>query len=167
MQTLQRLRRELTLEQVRAQLGGFGFSARTRQHDQGRQPVGRRAGAADAGARHAWTSRNLLILDEPTNHLDIDAREELLTALNDFDGAVILVSHDRRLIEATADRLLLVADGGVDAVRRRPGRLSPFPAVGRKHADTHVTPGQARSAPRSCTLTTNVTSPGHSFLRLT
>ena len=56
---------------------------------------------------------NLLILDEPTNHLDIDAREKLLTALNDFEGAVILVSHDRRLIEATADRLLLVADGHV------------------------------------------------------
>jgi len=56
---------------------------------------------------------NLLILDEPTNHLDIDARTELLNALNDFDGAVVLVSHDRRLIEATADRLLLVADGKV------------------------------------------------------
>ncbi len=57
---------------------------------------------------------NLLILDEPTNHLDIDAREELLMALNDFEGAVILVSHDRRLIEATMDRLLLVADGRVE-----------------------------------------------------
>jgi ATP-binding cassette subfamily F protein 3 len=56
---------------------------------------------------------NLLILDEPTNHLDIDAREELLIALNDFEGAVILVSHDRRLIEATMDRLFLVTDGGV------------------------------------------------------
>jgi ATP-binding cassette subfamily F protein 3 len=58
-------------------------------------------------------SPNLLILDEPTNHLDIDAREQLLVALNDFDGAVVLVSHDRRLIEATVDRLLLVADGTV------------------------------------------------------
>jgi ATP-binding cassette, subfamily F, member 3 len=57
---------------------------------------------------------NLLILDEPTNHLDIDAREELLIALNDFEGAVILVSHDRRLIEATMDRLLLVSDGRVE-----------------------------------------------------
>jgi len=56
---------------------------------------------------------NLLILDEPTNHLDIDARGELLNALNDFDGAVILVSHDRRLIEATAETLLLVSDGRV------------------------------------------------------
>jgi len=54
-----------------------------------------------------------LILDEPTNHLDIDARNELLNALNDFDGAVILVSHDRRLIEATAETLLLVSDGKV------------------------------------------------------
>jgi ATP-binding cassette subfamily F protein 3 len=56
---------------------------------------------------------NLLILDEPTNHLDIDARNELMTALNDFEGAVVLVSHDRRLIESTADTLLLVADGVV------------------------------------------------------
>jgi ATP-binding cassette subfamily F protein 3 len=54
---------------------------------------------------------NLLILDEPTNHLDIDAREELLRALNDFAGAVVLVSHDRRLVEATVERLLLVAEG--------------------------------------------------------
>lgn len=58
---------------------------------------------------------NLLILDEPTNHLDIDSREALVQALNAFDGAVIIVSHDRHLIEATVDRLLLVADGGVTA----------------------------------------------------
>ena len=56
---------------------------------------------------------NLLILDEPTNHLDIDGREELLNALNDYDGAVLLISHDRRVIESCADRLLLVADGRV------------------------------------------------------
>ena len=56
---------------------------------------------------------NLLILDEPTNHLDIDSREALIRALNDFEGAVILISHDRHLVEATVDRLLLVADGGV------------------------------------------------------
>ncbi|BBE72211.1 ABC-F family ATP-binding cassette domain-containing protein [Oharaeibacter diazotrophicus] len=56
---------------------------------------------------------NLLILDEPTNHLDIDSRESLIQALNAFEGAVILVSHDRHLVEATADRLWLVADGRV------------------------------------------------------
>jgi ATP-binding cassette subfamily F protein 3 len=56
---------------------------------------------------------NLLILDEPTNHLDMGARQSLIEALNDYDGAVILISHDRRLIEATADRLWLVSGGGV------------------------------------------------------
>ena len=58
---------------------------------------------------------HLLILDEPTNHLDIDSREALVQALNAFEGAVIVVSHDRHLIESTVDRLLLVADGGVSA----------------------------------------------------
>ena len=56
---------------------------------------------------------NLFILDEPTNHLDIDSRESLIQALNDFSGAVILISHDRHLIEATVDRLWLVKDGTV------------------------------------------------------
>jgi ATP-binding cassette subfamily F protein 3 len=56
---------------------------------------------------------NLLILDEPTNHLDIDSREALVMALNEFQGAVVLISHDRHLVEACADRLWLVADGGV------------------------------------------------------
>jgi ATP-binding cassette, subfamily F, member 3 len=109
--TLQRLRPKLTVEQVRGQLGGFGFS-QDKQHTL----VGQLSGGERARLMLALATLdkpNLLILDEPTNHLDIDARNELLTALNDFDGAVILVSHDRRLIEATAERLLLVADGHV------------------------------------------------------
>ena len=61
----------------------------------------------------AFEGPNLFILDEPTNHLDIDSREALVYALNDFPGAVILVSHDRHLLEATADRLWLVKDGTV------------------------------------------------------
>ncbi len=56
---------------------------------------------------------NLFILDEPTNHLDIDSREALVHALNEFPGAVILISHDRHLLEATVDRLWLVKDGMV------------------------------------------------------
>jgi ATP-binding cassette subfamily F protein 3 len=111
IQTLQNLRPKLTLEQVRTQLGGFGFSA-----DKALTQVGKLSGGERARLMLALTTLdkpNLLILDEPTNHLDIDARNELLTALNDFDGAVILVSHDRRLIEATADTLLLVSDGQV------------------------------------------------------
>ena len=62
----------------------------------------------------AFDGPNLFILDEPTNHLDIDSRESLIHALNDFPGAVILISHDRHLIEATADRLWLVKDGAVN-----------------------------------------------------
>jgi len=111
IQTLQHLRPKLTLEQVRGQLGGFGFSA-----DKAQTSVGKLSGGERARLMLALTTLdkpNLLILDEPTNHLDIDARNELLTALNDFHGAVILVSHDRRLIEATAETLLLVADGKV------------------------------------------------------
>jgi ATP-binding cassette, subfamily F, member 3 len=113
IETLSRLRPKLTTEQVRGQLGGFGFSA-----DKALTKVGQLSGGERARLMLALATLdrpNLLILDEPTNHLDIDARSELLAALNDFDGAVVLVSHDRRLIEATADRLLLVADGKVSA----------------------------------------------------
>jgi len=56
---------------------------------------------------------NMIILDEPTNHLDIDSRAALAEAINEFPGAVIMVSHDRYLIEACAERLWVVADGAV------------------------------------------------------
>ncbi len=68
---------------------------------------------------------HLVVLDEPTNHLDIDSRAALIEAINDYSGAVILVSHDRYLLEACADRLWLVADGDGQAVRRRSRRLPP------------------------------------------
>jgi ATP-binding cassette, subfamily F, member 3 len=112
IETLSHLRRNLRMEQVRAQLGGFGFSA-----DKATTKVANLSGGERARLMLALATLdkpNMLILDEPTNHLDIDARGELLKALNDFVGAVILVSHDRRLLEATADRFLLVADGRVE-----------------------------------------------------
>ncbi len=62
----------------------------------------------------AMEAPHLLILDEPTNHLDIDSRRALLEALNDYEGAVILITHDRSLMELVADRLWLAADGGIE-----------------------------------------------------
>jgi ATP-binding cassette subfamily F protein 3 len=62
-----------------------------------------------------FSGPSLLILDEPTNHLDIDSRAALIEAINEYEGAVILVSHDKRLLEACADRLWLVANGAVTA----------------------------------------------------
>jgi len=111
VQTLARLRPKLTEGQLRTRLGGMGLAG-----DKALTKVGQLSGGERARLMLALATLeapNLLILDEPTNHLDIDAREELLTALNDFEGAVVLVSHDRRLIESTADRLWLVADGQV------------------------------------------------------
>ena len=61
----------------------------------------------------AFDGPHILILDEPTNHLDVDSREALIRALMEYDGAVILISHDRHLVEATADRLWIVRDGAV------------------------------------------------------
>ena len=86
------------MEQVRTQLGGFGFSA-DKPRPRSALSGGERARLMLALA--TLDKPNLLILDEPTNHLDID-RAELTDALNDFDGACILVSHDRRLIEAAS-----------------------------------------------------------------
>jgi ATP-binding cassette subfamily F protein 3 len=109
IETLAHLRPKLADRQLRTQLGGFGLSG-----DKALTPVAQLSGGERARLMLAIATLdrpNLLVFDEPTNHLDIDAREELLRALNDFSGAVVLVSHDRRLVEATVDRLLLVADG--------------------------------------------------------
>jgi len=94
---------------VRGQLGRFGFSG-----GRATTKVGSLSGGERARLALALITRdapNLLILDEPTNHLDVDAREALVQALNEFDGAVILISHDRHMVELTADRLVLVDNG--------------------------------------------------------
>jgi len=105
------MRPRLSEQELRTKLGGFGLSG-----DKALTKIGQLSGGERARLMLALAtldSPNLLILDEPTNHLDIDAREQLLTALNEFNGAVVLVSHDRRLLEATVDRLLLVTNGTV------------------------------------------------------
>ncbi len=94
---------------VRGQLGRFGFPAQ-----RATTLVGKLSGGERARLALALITRDaphMLILDEPTNHLDVDAREALIQALNAYSGAVIIVSHDRHMLEMTADRLVLV-DGG-------------------------------------------------------
>jgi ATP-binding cassette, subfamily F, member 3 len=96
---------------VRARAGAIGFSAAAADAKVATLSGGEKArlllGLATVQGPH------LLILDEPTNHLDIDSRAALIEAINDYSGAVVLISHDRYLIEACADRLWLVADGTV------------------------------------------------------
>ena len=94
---------------VRAQLGRFGFSGQKATTKVGKLSGGERARLALALITR--DAPHMLILDEPTNHLDVDAREALVQALNEYDGTVVLVSHDRHMLELTADRLVLV-DGG-------------------------------------------------------
>ena len=108
-QHVQRMLPEDKESRVRGHLGRFGFSG-----DRGNTLVSNLSGGEKARLLFALMScgkPNILLLDEPTNHLDVDAREALVHALNAFEGAVILVSHDAHLIELVADRLWLVADG--------------------------------------------------------
>jgi ATP-binding cassette subfamily F protein 3 len=96
---------------VRSQLARFGLDA-----DRAETPIGNLSGGEKARLLLALSTRDapqLLILDEPTNHLDIDAREALVRALGDYEGAVLLITHDPHLVELVADRLWLVADGTV------------------------------------------------------
>jgi ATP-binding cassette subfamily F protein 3 len=96
---------------VRAQLGRFGFS-----RERGDLKVGLMSGGEKTRLLLALATRNaphLLLLDEPTNHLDMDARASLVDAINDYDGAVVLVSHDTHLVKMVADQLWVVAGGAV------------------------------------------------------
>jgi ATP-binding cassette subfamily F protein 3 len=109
LEHMSRLMKGANPSQVRAQLGRFGFSGPMAE-----QKVGKMSGGEKARLALALITRDaphLLILDEPTNHLDVDTREALVQALNDYDGAVVVVSHDRHMIEASADRLILVDSG--------------------------------------------------------
>lgn len=109
VQHMARLMPGATPAAVRSQLGRFGFSG-----DKALTEVRKLSGGERARLALALITReapNLLILDEPTNHLDVDSREALVQALNDYTGAVVVVSHDRHMLQLTADRLVLVDHG--------------------------------------------------------
>jgi ATP-binding cassette subfamily F protein 3 len=108
---VRRLMPEAPESKVRARVANFGLTTEKMNTPAKDLSGGEKARLLMGLA--AFDGPNLFILDEPTNHLDIDSRESLIHALNDFPGAVILISHDRHLLEATADRLWLVKDGAV------------------------------------------------------
>jgi ATP-binding cassette subfamily F protein 3 len=102
---------EATEAQRRARLGAVGFGADKADTRAENLSGGEKARLLLALA--TFHAPHLLILDEPTNHLDVDSREALVRALADYEGAVVVISHDRHLIEATCDRLWLVRNGTV------------------------------------------------------
>ncbi|ALB68438.1 Glutathione-regulated potassium-efflux system ATP-binding protein [Cronobacter dublinensis 1210] len=112
LQHLARIAPRETEQQLRDYLGGFGF-----QGDKVTEATERFSGGEKARlvlALIVWQRPNLLLLDEPTNHLDLDMRQALTDALIEFEGALVVVSHDRHLIRSTTDDLYLVHDGKVE-----------------------------------------------------
>ncbi len=99
-------------QDLRTFLGTFNFSG-----DMVKQPVGTMSGGEKARlvlCMIVWQRPNLLLLDEPTNHLDLATREALAVALNEFEGTVMLVSHDRSLLRSVCDEFWLVSHGGIE-----------------------------------------------------
>jgi ATP-binding cassette subfamily F protein 3 len=109
LQHMLRLAPNVREQEHRDYLGGFDFRG-----DMATTPCGGFSGGEKSRLALAlliWHKPNLLLLDEPTNHLDLEMRHALSMALQQYDGGVVLVSHDRALLRATCDRFLLVADG--------------------------------------------------------
>jgi len=141
LQHMARVLPEAGAGELRGQLGRFGFSG-----DKAEVEVRRLSGGERARLALALITREapqLLILDEPTNHLDVDAREALVQALGAYNGAVVVVSHDRHMLELTVDRLVLVAEG---TVREFDGDLNDYRDLvlgrGQNGGDTPVKPAK-------------------------
>jgi ATP-binding cassette subfamily F protein 3 len=146
LQHMNRAMESQTPGAVRAQLGRFGFSG-----DKATTAASKLSGGERARLALALITRDaphLLILDEPTNHLDVDAREALVQALNDYDGAVILISHDRHMVELTADRLVLVENG---AAVDYPGSIDDYIdfVLGRNQPKAEAKPKAVKSDRRA------------------
>jgi ATP-binding cassette subfamily F protein 3 len=144
---IERLGENADPQQVRNFLGGFGF-----QGDQALCPVGPFSGGEKARlvlAMLVWQRPNLLLLDEPTNHLDLEMRHALNVALQGFEGAVVVVSHDRYLLETTVADYWLVGhgqvqsfDGDLDDYRRWLARDQRATATQNKTANAPTLPSQ-------------------------
>ncbi|ALM82199.1 ABC transporter [Bordetella sp. N] len=118
---LARIAPEVREQELRNYLGGFGFSGDTVNGKV--EPMSGGEKARLALSLIVWQKPNLLLLDEPSNHLDVETREALATALAEFGGSMLLVSHDRHLLRTTVDSFWIVADG---AVREFDGDLEDY-----------------------------------------
>ena len=115
---------EATEAQRRARLAGFGLGQKNAE-----TPAGDLSGGEKARLLFSligFDKPHLLVLDEPANHLDIDSRAELIRSLNNYEGAVVVISHDRNLLEAVVDRLWLVDAGKVESFE---GSLEDYRAL--------------------------------------
>jgi ATP-binding cassette subfamily F protein 3 len=151
---VRRLMPEAPETKVRGRTGAIGFSGKA-----GDTLVKNLSGGEKARlllGLATFFAPNMIILDEPTNHLDIDSRAALAEAINEFPGAVIMVSHDRYLIEACADRLWIVAnqavtsyDGDLDEYRRMVLSANGFRATSRERDKESARPERARAEKRT------------------
>jgi ATP-binding cassette subfamily F protein 3 len=145
---LQRLDPRATEKDLRGFLGGFGFRG-----EQSLEPIAPFSGGEKSRLALAlliYQKPNLLLLDEPTNHLDLNARDALSLALQDYQGALVVVSHDRYLLRTVADDFRLVADGAVDSF---PGDLDDYrrwldERRNAKDTDVAARPGTSRKEQR-------------------
>jgi ATP-binding cassette subfamily F protein 3 len=154
---MRRRRPAETEQRIRNHLGGFGFS-----QQRANTKIANLSGGEKARLLFAMLSAdrpNILLLDEPTNHLDIVSREALVQALNEFSGAVVIVSHDPHMIELTADRFWLVEGGKVDLfdgdMEEYRARLLGRDDTARKSVERGPDPKEQRrqAAERRATLT--------------
>ena len=146
---LQRLAPDTREQELRSYLGGFNFPG-----DMATGPVEHFSGGEKARLALAlivWQRPNLLLLDEPTNHLDLDTREALAVALAQFEGTLVLVSHDRHLLRATTEQLLIVAggklrafDGDLDDYRESLLQTRTGPPAPKPKPQKQVVPRKAR-----------------------
>jgi ABC-type glutathione transport system ATPase component len=134
-------------QDLRSFLGSFNFSG-----DMVKQAVGTMSGGEKARlvlAMMVWQRPNLLLLDEPTNHLDLATREALAMALNEFEGTVMLVSHDRALLRAVCDEFWLVGRGVVSPRSTAIWTTTSATCSTRPSASAKRRPGRRRQAPES------------------
>ena len=141
LETLKTLMPKATETVVRAQLGRFGFG-----EDKAETRIGNLSGGEKARLLFALISReapHIILMDEPTNHLDVDSRQALVQAINGYEGAVILVTHDPHLVELTADRLWIVRRGQVGRFEGDMGDYRRELLAERRHAQRENRSGQA------------------------